>query len=100
MAEETAPKIVAWMKPVCGWSNGVRAVFAKYGLQYEDKDIVNNPFNYAEMVQKTGQYLQPSIEIDGTILADVSGDEVEAWLMERGYAQPAAVAANQRGCEG
>ena len=26
------PKIIAYMKPVCGWSNGVRAIFAKYGL--------------------------------------------------------------------
>jgi monothiol glutaredoxin len=100
MAERSSPKIVAWMKPVCGWSNGVRAVFAKYGLDYEDKDIVNNPFNYAEMVQRTGQYLQPCVEIDGHLLADVSGDEVEAWLIERGYAQPVTVGGSVRGCEG
>ena len=38
-----APNIVAYLKPVCGWSNSVRETFAKYGLQYEDKDIINNP---------------------------------------------------------
>ena len=36
------PTIIAYMKPVCGWSNGVRAIFAKYGLEYEDRDIINN----------------------------------------------------------
>jgi glutaredoxin-related protein len=46
-----APQIVAWLKPVCGWSNGVRAVFDKYGLSYDDRDIINNPEIYAEMVQ-------------------------------------------------
>ena len=29
--------IVAYLKPVCGWSAGVREVFATYGLEYEEK---------------------------------------------------------------
>ena len=78
------PEIVAWMKPSCGWSNGVRAVFAKYELEYEDKDIINVPENFFEMVTKTGQRFQPSMEINGEILADVSGEEVEAYLLEKG----------------
>ena len=81
------PKIVAYLKPSCGWSNGVRAVFRKYNLAFEDRDIINNADNYAEMVAKSGQPLQPTIEIDGKILADVSGDEVEAWLIQNGYVE-------------
>ncbi len=72
------------MKPSCGWSNGVRAVFAKYELEYEDKDIINIPENFFEMVTMTGQRFQPSMRIDGRILADVSGEEVEAYLIESG----------------
>ena len=79
------PKIIAYMKPSCGWSNGVRAVLKKYNLAYEDRDIINNPTDYAEMVQKSGQPLQPTLDIDGKIVADVSGDEVEAWLIQNGY---------------
>ena len=75
-----SPSIVAWMKPSCGWSNGVRAVFAKYGLEYEDKDIINNSDNYYEMVMASGQQSQPCVEIDGVMLSDVSGEEVEAYL--------------------
>lgn len=82
------PKIVAYLKPVCGWSNGVRAVFTKYGLAYEDKDIINNPANYQEMVMKSGQPMQPCVEVDGTMLADVSGEEVEAYLLREGLVEP------------
>lgn len=95
------PKIVAYMKPVCGWSQGVRAVFKKYDLEYEDKDIVNDPYNYAEMVRLTGQYLQPTLQIGDELLPDVSGEEVEEYLLDKGVVQPlAAVAAVvERGCE-
>ena len=88
MAEDL--KIVAYLKPVCGWSNSVRETFARYRLEYEDKDIINNPDIYAEMVQKSGQPLSPCVEINGQMLADVSGEEVEAWMVENGVVDSAA----------
>jgi monothiol glutaredoxin len=33
------------------------------------------------MIQKTGQMLQPCVEVDGKMLVDVSGEEVEAYLL-------------------
>lgn len=81
------PAIVAWMKPFCGWSNGVRAVFQKYGLDYDDRDIINIAANFAEMVERTGQTMQPCIAIDDHVLIDVSGEEVEAWLIEHKYVE-------------
>ena len=83
-----APTIVAYLKPVCGWSNSVRETLVKYNLQYEDKDIINVPENYAQMVQKSGQPLSPCVDVDGTMLADVDGNEVETWLLENGIVEP------------
>jgi monothiol glutaredoxin len=77
-------KIIAYLKPTCGWSMGVRAIMKKYGLEYEDRDIINNADQYAEMVEKSGQPLSPCVEIDGTMLADVSGEEVENYLLSNG----------------
>jgi len=82
------PKIIAYLKPSCGWSMGVRAVFKKYDLPYEDRDIINNPAQFQEMVEKTGQMKQPTVEINGHILADVSGEEVEAWMVANGVVKP------------
>lgn len=80
--------IKAYLKPHCGWSNGVRAIMAKYSLQYDDIDIINNRDNYAEMVAKSGQPLSPCVEIDGVMLADVSGEEVENYMLSNDLVKP------------
>jgi monothiol glutaredoxin len=75
------PQIVAYLKTSCGWSNGVRAVLKKYSLPYEEKDIIQNPAFRWEMEQKSGQPLSPCVEINGAMLPDVSGEEVEEYLV-------------------
>ena len=81
-------KIIAYMKPSCGWSNGVRSVMKKYDLPFEDRDIINDPTQRQEMMQKTNQTLQPCVEVDGKMLVDVSGEEVEAYLLSNGMVDP------------
>ena len=78
-------KITAYLKPQCGWSNGVRAIFSKYDLKYTDKNVIDVAENYREMVEKSGQSLSPCVEIDGKMLADVSGEEVEEFLIKNKY---------------
>jgi monothiol glutaredoxin len=87
------PKITAYLKTSCGWSNGVRAVLAKYNLPYTEKDIIQNPAFRWEMETKSGQPLSPCVEIDEKMLADVSGDDVEQYLIENKLVQPSAVEA-------
>ena len=82
------PKITAYLKTYCGWSEGVRAIFRKYGLEFEEKDIIKNPAFRWEMEQKSGQPLSPCVEVNGTMLADISGEEVERWMTEQGLLTP------------
>ncbi len=82
--------IQAYLKPSCGWSRGVRAVFAKYQLPFEDINIIANMDAYGEMVRKSGQRLSPCVEIEGVMLADVSGEEVESYLLSKGLVSPVA----------
>jgi monothiol glutaredoxin len=84
----TKPKIIAYLKPTCGWSQGVRAVFRKYDLPFEDRDIINDPLQRQEMIEKTGQMLSPCVEIDGHMLPDISGEEVEAWMLANHVVTP------------
>ena len=82
------PKVIAYLKPTCGWSQGVRAVLRKYDLPFEDRDIINDPAQRQEMIEKSGQPLSPCVEVNGHMLADVSGSEVEAYLLAQGLVQP------------
>lgn len=78
------PKIIAYLKPTCGWSQGVRAIMRKYDLPFEDRDIINDPAQRQEMIEKSGQMLSPCVEINGKMLADISGEEVEAYMLANG----------------
>ena len=59
-------KVVAYLKQQCGWSRGVREVLAKCGIEYEEKQI-HIPDNFIEMVEKTGQHMQPCVQFDGVV---------------------------------
>ena len=72
----------------------VRAILRKHSLPFEDIDIINNRANYAEMVQKSGQPLSPCVEIDGVMLADISGEEVENYLLGNDLVKPTEIAAD------
>src|SRR5580692_3063653 len=76
------PKIIAYLKPTCGWSQGVRAIMQKYELPFEDRDIINDPAQRQEMIEKSGQMLSPCVEVNGQMLPDISGEEVEAFLLQ------------------
>ncbi len=66
----------------------MRAVLNKYELPFEDRDIINDPAQRQEMIEKTGQMMQPCVEIAGVMLADVSGEQVEAYLLENKLTVP------------
>jgi glutaredoxin len=87
------PQITAYLKTTCGWSAGVRAVLAKYNLVYTEKDIIQNPAFRWEMETKSGQPLSPCLEINGKMLPDVSGEEVEEYLIDNKIVQPSDAAA-------
>ncbi len=81
-------KIKAYLKPQCGWSRGVRAIMRKYRLDFEDIDVQGSRASHEEMMRKSGQPLSPCVEIDGVMLADVSGEEVENYLLANNLVEP------------
>lgn len=95
------PQITCYLKTYCGWSEGVRAVMRKFDLPFEEKDVIKNPAFRWEMEQKSGQPLSPCVVINGTMLADISGDEVEQYLVSNSLVGESAAAADvptDRGC--
>ena len=72
------PKIIAYEAVLHGAS--ARRVMRKYD-SIRGSGHHQRPAHRQEMIQKTGQMLQPCVEIDGQMLADVSGEEVEAYML-------------------
>lgn len=75
------PEITAYLKTQCGWSKGVRAVLAKYDIPYTEKDIIINPDYRFEMEQLSGQPLSPCVVVNGVMLPDISGEELENYML-------------------
>ena len=73
-------KIKAYLKPHCGWSMGVRAIMEKYSLDYKDLDIINNR-DFTRKWLPNQATSSPCVEVDDVMLADVSGEEVENYLL-------------------
>ena len=69
--------IRCYLKPSCGWSNGVRAIMAKYALTYQDVDIITNPANHAGIVEQPGPRPALFSGIDGVVLPHIAAAEVE-----------------------
>src|SRR5260221_11842033 len=76
------PKVIAYLKPFCGWRQGVRVFFRKYDLPFEDRDIWNDPRQRLEMIQKSGQELSPCVEVNDQVLADIIDEELQACLIK------------------
>ena len=72
----------------------MRSVLRKHELEWKEKDVVNNPEHHAEMIERSGQMMQPCVEINGHMLADVSGDEVEAWMLANNVVEPTTAEAD------
>lgn len=62
-------------------------MLTKYNLPYTEKDIIQNPAFRWEMETKSGQPLSPCVEINGHMLADISGEEVEKYLIDNRVVQ-------------
>jgi monothiol glutaredoxin len=76
-------KIKAYVSGRCAWSGGICAVLEKYKLSYEKLDVSTDPKALAEMTRRTGQMNTPCVEVNGVMLIDVCGQEVEDYLLSR-----------------
>lgn len=85
------PEITTYLKTQCGWSKGVRAVLAKYDIPHTEKDIIQNPDYRFEMEQLSGQPLSPCVVVNGVMLPDFSGEELETYLLSNGLVEESSL---------
>ena len=72
-------RITAYLKPNCGWSKGVRAILGNHNLPSISSTIRSTTLRYSKRAGRAFRLVSRST---GTCLADVNGNEVEAYLLE------------------
>jgi glutaredoxin len=77
-------KIILYRKSGCPWSAAVMGFLSELNVPYEIRNVTTNPAYGKELEAATGQCMSPTLDIDGTILADASVEDVAKALKERG----------------
>src|SRR5258708_32043060 len=66
------------------WGAGIIGFLGELNIPYEIKNVTSNPAYGEELKAASGQWVSPSLDIDGTMLADASVEDVAKMLEERG----------------
>jgi glutaredoxin len=73
-------KITAYIKTGCPWCVGVTDYFKEKGIEYEEKNVTENPALFNEMQELSNQTKAPVVIIDGHMLADTDREAVSDFL--------------------
>ena len=78
--------IILYTKSGCPWCNEVRDLLRKRSVVFEERECRGNRAYFEELVQKSGQSLTPTLDIDGEIIADTDAAAIERIFKEKGIA--------------
>jgi glutaredoxin len=73
-------KIIAYIKTGCLWCIGVTDYFNEKGIDFEIKNVTEDPALFNEMQELSGQTKAPVVIIDGFMLADTDREAVDKYL--------------------
>jgi glutaredoxin len=77
-------KITLYRKAGCPWSAAVMGFLNELNIPFEIKNVTSNPAYAEELKAASGQCMSPSVDFDGTMLADASVGDVAQVLEQRG----------------
>lgn len=76
--------IILYTKEGCPWCDDVRGLLKQEHIEFEERECRSNPEYFNELVQKSGQTLTPTLDVDGEILADSDVEQVRKFLHQKG----------------
>ena len=79
-------KGVTMVKPIiyttitCPFCKMAKNFFQEKGIAYEEKDVTNDTALQQEMIQKSGQFAVPVLDVGGKIIVGFQKAQIEAAL--------------------
>jgi glutaredoxin len=75
---------ILYIKQGCQWCVEAVAFLDEHGVGYRLQEVTSDANAFAEMTRKSGQSKTPTLDWNGTILADFGTDELVPFLQSRG----------------
>jgi glutaredoxin len=77
-------KITLYKKAGCPWAASVMGFLNELNVPYEIRNITTHPEYARDVERKSGKCISPTLDIDDTILADASVEDVAKVLEKAG----------------
>ena len=74
--------IIVYTKTGCPWCIAALSYMNEQNIAYEEREVLDSPEFFDELVKKSGQTKTPTFDIDGFILADSDKDQLAKYLLE------------------
>ena len=78
-------KVILYRKGGCPWAAAVIGFLNELSIPFESRNVTVNEDYAREVQEKSGKSISPTLDIDGTILADASVEDVAHFLEKRGW---------------
>ncbi len=72
--------VTVYSTPACSWCQIAKEHLRANGVEFEDVDVAADMNRAREMVERSGQYGVPVIEIDGNIVVGFDRDRIDSLL--------------------
>ncbi|KKT28617.1 MAG: hypothetical protein UW43_C0004G0019 [Candidatus Yanofskybacteria bacterium GW2011_GWA1_44_21] len=72
--------ILIYTTPTCHFCHMAKEYFKSKGIKYEEVDLAKNPERGQEVIQKSGQFGVPVIEINGKIVIGFDRPKIDEYL--------------------
>ncbi len=73
-------QIIIYTTPSCIYCQMAKSYFAENGIQYTEKNVMEDMTAQADMIQKSGQMGVPVIDINGTIVLGFDKPKIRSLL--------------------
>ena len=72
--------VTIYTTPTCGWCGAVKEHLASHNVTFEEVDVAADMNRAREMVEKSGQYGVPVVDINGEIVVGFDRERIDALL--------------------
>ena len=73
-------QVTIYTTPTCSWCQAVKDYLSGRGIDFEEVDVAADVDRARELVEKTGQYSVPVVDIDGEMVVGFDRPRIDALL--------------------